>query len=261
MRLLESSVLFFVLLMFFFLTSCAENLPKDIPRTYSAPKEYTFTVSYDKAWRGVVRAISDGNRIITLDKGSGLIVTEYLTINKEILTMFQTALFGRTYKNSYSLNLYEEGPGRTNIRVRSNLMMEQFALYNRERRVPWFEAYMRQDLFGKICGYLYNDIQRCERLFPRFQDSAGVAEFQEPEYSSVGVVSSGVTTGSVALSRKLIMEAQTALSDAGYNPGMADGIMGRRTRSAVEHFQSDQGLYTTGELDQQTLFALGIAER
>ena len=139
------------------LPSCAENLPRDIPKTYAAPIEHTFAVPYDKAWKGTVRAISDENLVKILDKESGLIVTEYGTMNKRVLNMFQTALFGRTYKNSYSVNLTEVIPGKTSVRIQSNLMMEQFAFYNRERNIDWFEAFMRQDLFRKICIILYQD--------------------------------------------------------------------------------------------------------
>jgi hypothetical protein len=93
-----------------------------------------------------VQAVSEESMVKTLDRDSGLIVTEYVTINKRVLNMFDTAMFGRTYKNSYSITLNELTPGKTTIRVQSNLMMEQFAVYNRERQVQWFEAYMRQDL-------------------------------------------------------------------------------------------------------------------
>ena len=38
------------------------------------------------------------------------------------------------------------------------------------------------------------------------------------------------------------------LATLGYKPGPADGILGSRTRSAVEAFQRDQGLPVTGEV-------------
>lgn len=249
----------------FFLTGCAENLPQDIPKTYSAPEEYTFNVPYDKSWKGVVKAISKENRVKTLDRSSGLIVTDYMTVNKEILTMFQTALFGRTYKNSYSVTLFEEGPGRTNISIQANLLMEQFAFYERERRVTWFEAFMRQELFNDICQTLYKDELRCNDLFPSYKPGS---EYDIPEPSDTTTYApqedatiKSQTSQSDYPSQQMIFDAQRALASAGYQPGIADGVMGKKTRSALMAFQADQNLYSTGLLDRNTIAALGIGEQ
>ncbi|HSF30595.1 MAG TPA: peptidoglycan-binding domain-containing protein [Candidatus Tectomicrobia bacterium] len=58
--------------------------------------------------------------------------------------------------------------------------------------------------------------------------------------------------------RTLVRDAQLALRDAGYDPGMIDGVMGSKTRAALREFQAVQGLPQTGRLDtttQQQLFA------
>ncbi|BBK44238.1 hypothetical protein STVA_42580 [Allostella vacuolata] len=39
---------------------------------------------------------------------------------------------------------------------------------------------------------------------------------------------------------------QTALQRKGYTPGVADGIMGERTRRAIEAFQRDNGMPVDG---------------
>jgi lysozyme family protein len=59
-----------------------------------------------------------------------------------------------------------------------------------------------------------------------------------------------------ALRAKIVLEAQTKLASLGYNPGPLDGIMGKRTRSAIGSFQARSGLPQTGELDEVTLTAL-----
>ena len=53
-----------------------------------------------------------------------------------------------------------------------------------------------------------------------------------------------------------IEAVQTFLHDEGYSSEDADGFMGPRTRSAIQAFQTDQGLESTGEIDPATLEAI-----
>jgi photosystem II stability/assembly factor-like uncharacterized protein len=53
--------------------------------------------------------------------------------------------------------------------------------------------------------------------------------------------------------------AQQALERAGYEIGTPDGQMGPRTVTAIKRFQTDRYLSVTGQLDQTTLVALGVA--
>ena len=54
-------------------------------------------------------------------------------------------------------------------------------------------------------------------------------------------------------------EVQRALADQGYYRGPIDGILGRRTRGAIERFQANHGLAVTAAIDQPTLASLGLA--
>ena len=58
--------------------------------------------------------------------------------------------------------------------------------------------------------------------------------------------------------RPTLDEAQAMLRARGVDPGPIDGQWGPRTAQAVQQFQRDQGLETTGELDDATLAALGF---
>jgi hypothetical protein len=60
------------------------------------------------------------------------------------------------------------------------------------------------------------------------------------------------------LDPELVSQVQSALNRAGYDAGIADGHMGRRTRSALSNFQRDNGLPVTGSIDPQTAQALGV---
>jgi putative peptidoglycan binding protein len=53
-----------------------------------------------------------------------------------------------------------------------------------------------------------------------------------------------------------LQQAQEQLSRLGYDPGVADGVYGPRTRQALEAFQGTQGLSVTGILDEATRQAL-----
>ena len=55
-----------------------------------------------------------------------------------------------------------------------------------------------------------------------------------------------------------IYQAQEKLKQLGYDPGRVDGILGKKTKTAVKHFQRDNGLPETEKLDEQTKAKLSI---
>jgi peptidoglycan hydrolase-like protein with peptidoglycan-binding domain len=62
------------------------------------------------------------------------------------------------------------------------------------------------------------------------------------------------------LSPQWILRVQQALQRKGFNPGPIDGVFGPMTRDAVRDYQDRFGMPATGELDNQTLYALGGTE-
>jgi hypothetical protein len=66
----------------------------------------------------------------------------------------------------------------------------------------------------------------------------------------------GITTNPGLAIDPVLQQAQQKLSELDYNPGVADGIYGPRTRQALEAFQRAQKLPVTGILDTATLEAL-----
>ena len=60
------------------------------------------------------------------------------------------------------------------------------------------------------------------------------------------------------LSSLEIRSIQQALIDKGYEPGAVDGMWGNLTRAAVWNFQQKNGIDPSGEVDPQTLSALGV---
>jgi peptidoglycan hydrolase-like protein with peptidoglycan-binding domain len=66
--------------------------------------------------------------------------------------------------------------------------------------------------------------------------------------------------GSTAtLSRDEIRQVQIMLNQKGFNLGEPDGVLGPRTRQALTEFQRKQGFQASGQMDQETLAALGIS--
>jgi hypothetical protein len=64
--------------------------------------------------------------------------------------------------------------------------------------------------------------------------------------------SSAVTPSDAMQDEDVVRQAQSALQDAGFEPGRIDGVMGPKTESALRQFQAAQGLPQTGRLDATT---------
>ena len=56
-----------------------------------------------------------------------------------------------------------------------------------------------------------------------------------------------------------IRQAQEKLSAKGHDV-TADGVLGTKTQAAVKEFQEKEGIQASGQLDQETLAALGVNE-
>jgi peptidoglycan hydrolase-like protein with peptidoglycan-binding domain len=62
------------------------------------------------------------------------------------------------------------------------------------------------------------------------------------------------------LSPARVIQVQQALQRKGFDPGPIDGVPGPMTREAVRGYQDRYGMPATGEIDNQTLYALGGTE-
>ncbi|MBC7951647.1 MAG: peptidoglycan-binding protein [Rhodospirillaceae bacterium] len=61
-----------------------------------------------------------------------------------------------------------------------------------------------------------------------------------------------------AVAPDMVRDIQRTLGAKGYDAGAPDGIYGSSTEQALRNFQRDQKLNATGQLDTQTLAALGL---
>lgn len=61
-----------------------------------------------------------------------------------------------------------------------------------------------------------------------------------------------------SLDQGQLRQVQQALNQKGFDAGNVDGNWGAETRDALRNFQQAQGLKQTGQLDSQTISALGV---
>jgi peptidoglycan hydrolase-like protein with peptidoglycan-binding domain len=54
-----------------------------------------------------------------------------------------------------------------------------------------------------------------------------------------------------------VRQVQQALQKKGFSPGPVDGILGPQTNQAVRNFQDFYGMKASGQINNQTLYALG----
>jgi len=66
---------------------------------------------------------------------------------------------------------------------------------------------------------------------------------------------SNTTTAGID-AKQAVQTVQSILNKNGYDAGSADGIMGERTKLAVEAFQSDNGMPATGQINEALVNAL-----
>lgn len=81
------------------------------------------------------------------------------------------------------------------------------------------------------------------------------------EWRAVPCESQQVASGGTSTINNSVALIQRALQGRGFDPGPIDGRMGPRTRAALSRFQASSGLNPTGQVDQQTLAALGLVRQ
>ena len=75
----------------------------------------------------------------------------------------------------------------------------------------------------------------------------------------LAIAATGFAAAAAAADRQ-VEAVQRRLVELGYDAGVADGLMGPRTRAAIQALQRDRGLVQSGRIDAATLAALGLEE-
>ena len=69
-----------------------------------------------------------------------------------------------------------------------------------------------------------------------------------------------IFSSNVCLADDNIRKIQLKLFLLGYDPGVTDGLMGKKTRTAIKDFQQSKNMLANGELNEDTLKVLDIEE-
>jgi hypothetical protein len=238
------------------LASCARNVSQTIPEQYTVQSDHTFNVPYEKAWQETVKAISGQERIRSMDRKSGVILTEAAPVDDRAAALSEVSNPAKSYKNSYTVKLTEAGPAKTTIKIETHLTEKYPTLADRESKDQGLATYLRQELFRRICGDLYQNPAKCLALFPNHNSAVCL-----PALKPVPNPEDDVSAANIDPMWKLdinIKDLQQALARECYDPGPIDGRMGQKTRAALIRFQKDNKLEPTGKLDESTMIALEI---
>jgi peptidoglycan hydrolase-like protein with peptidoglycan-binding domain len=90
---------------------------------------------------------------------------------------------------------------------------------------------------------------------PRYAQPTQYAQLKSPSAQSIDKLDMSAVPD---LDRKKVRRIQAALRAKGFDPGPLNGVVGAKTKVAIQKFQDRFGIKATGTIDNQTLFALGV---
>ena len=90
---------------------------------------------------------------------------------------------------------------------------------------------------------------------PAHLHTNGVCPYDSTTTTTSSTTSSNLGKSSVTSKKDTIKAVQKALNDLGYDCGKADGIYGKKTKSALKKFQEDNDLKVDGVIGKQVLKA------
>jgi peptidoglycan hydrolase-like protein with peptidoglycan-binding domain len=88
---------------------------------------------------------------------------------------------------------------------------------------------------------------------------AGITALSFSQFAIAGGGSAHQQSAAPGVEQSTIRQAQEKLSGKGHDVS-ADGVLGPKTQTAVKEFQQKEGIQASGQLDQETLAALGVSE-
>lgn len=103
--------IFIVFLLACTLTGCISAQMRDT--TYYTNRDINFPKDFNSCWQNLLDVLSDGNApIVTIEKESGILITEFVSINKDSLIGYAMVPYGIMGTG------YTEGKYKLNIRVK-----------------------------------------------------------------------------------------------------------------------------------------------
>lgn len=198
----------------------------------SVPASRTYSASAQAVRRATLQVLDEQGYVYEENSSTGTIKTE-----PKLLTDTSKFIFmGATYATKLFIKL--DGATvtyRAKFDKKSNVTMgEQNAEF------PEKEAELRKEFFAALDGKLSTPGST-----PASSVSSGT---KAAAPSAVKAEPSSQTT--------TVQQIQRRLSELGYQPGPADGKMGKSTVDALKKFQHDNNLAKTGKADNETITKL-----
>lgn len=100
------------------------------------------------------------------------------------------------------------------------------------------------------------DQPQAQNQQPQAQNQQAQDQSQQPQGQNQQASSQSIPASQ--LGRSGVRQVQQALNKKGHRVGRADGIMGPRTREALQRFQKSKGMQASGKINEQTLADLGV---
>ena len=91
------------------------------------------------------------------------------------------------------------------------------------------------------------------------EDKQSQSQQSQPSSSAASGSTSGQQSQKQAQRSDIVKQAQQKLSAAGHKVGKPDGILGPQTQKGLKEFQQSKGLEPSGQLNKETLAALGVS--
>jgi hypothetical protein len=210
------------------LSGCGKTNVHSADQSVICSNQHIFNASYDRTTKAVAAAISIRNSIKVYDNDSGIISSHPALVDGEELSILDTIFLGQTYKYSYKVVVTPISSSKSRVKIQVTLMLDQYwSVINREQKLKSLEEYLRKKLYTVICNKLFpKKVESCLKSLPCSQNrklnrSANLSSSVNPNFNAD------------------VKLAQTKLLRKGYLPGLADGIMGRKTRNAIKEYQRD----------------------
>jgi peptidoglycan hydrolase-like protein with peptidoglycan-binding domain len=111
---------------------------------------------------------------------------------------------------------------------------------------------------GPVDGIMGPATQRAIRSFQRAENLEVTGQLNSRTLVALGLQENGAAPPRAAYDAALLRHVQQTLTNRGFAAGRVDGVLGVPTREALKRFQQSENLEASGELNPQTLAALGI---
>lgn len=90
----------------------------------------------------------------------------------------------------------------------------------------------------------------------RASNNSTTTNSTRPQSLTTQPANSQVRETNLAAYKKLVLETQSALNKLGYNAGNPDGVLGKQTIKAIQHFQVDNEMVVDGKVSYLLLEVL-----